>query len=1565
MKKITLSLVFLLTMVMGGYGQVTVGDGTNTAQVLPFNAYYGYTYSQSIYLASEINASGSITSIQWYFTGTGALTNSQNLTIYLGQTTKTSFDSDLDYIAVGEMTSVYTGGIVTDGTAGWKTITFTTPFAYDGISNLVVAVDENMANYDGSADDFRNTNVGSNRSIYVFDDTMNADPANPTVDSSGFPQRGMVQFIPNIIFGGIQQACANPTDITATLATTTQATIGWTAVAGQTDWEVYVVEQSMPAPTSSTVGSPATGTATFIKTGLLSNTGYNAYVRAKCSETLFSGWSGPKNFRTLCDPFGDFSENLDAITAATGVVPNCWTKTIVSANANVNVSVINYTASSAPNALYMTNSADATAGIYLATPALTAIGANTHRMKFKARGGTTGQILSVGTMSDPTNASTYVELQSITLTNAYMDYNVTLNTSSTANHIAFKHGLGGTYRSVYLDDLNWEPIPTTPPGCIQDMNAVPNEGCGNFATLFTWSAVPGADGYKVSIGTSPNGQDLVVDNVDIFSALTYSFVGNPMTDYYFKIVPYNANGSATGCFEDFFQTYGDGCYCVAVPTSIDNAGISNIQVNNTNFPIPAVTYSNITENGAVDITRGVNTVMNVTLATSYSYFTNVWVDFNDNYTFEASELVHQGVESSNINPTIVNTSFVTPVTAALGEHRMRIVTTDNQTVPLNNPCYNGSYGVVVDLLVNVLEAPACLPPSESTASNITASTATLNWVSPATLFNIEVDFAGFTQGTGVVTSGIAANTTTLTNLDPQQDYAYYLQTDCGNGSLSPWTGPFLFRTACASFGDFTEDFTTEVNYVKPECWYSSVNSINGFANINVYSYNDYVQFYNSDDIAASLYLITPALTDLPMATHRVKFKAYGPAGSSMIVGTMSDPSNPSTFVPKQTIPMTTAFANYSVSFLDANTASHVAFKPVFAGTYQYVYLDDVVWETAPTCPDVNVVLFEGATPYTADISWTPGGNETTWEYVVGSSTDTDPTSLTAVPVAGPAPMTTIANLMASTTYKVWVRATCGTNVGTFSDPITFTTACVPVTEFPWTEGFENITPGFNIFPNCWSKENGGFSTANTASSTYNTPRTGSNYLRNDWSAINEYMWTPGFELTAGVSYDFSFYMQGDGFTGWTVDVYQNTVQNSAGATQLGGTTTASGTGTYVIQPYALVSNTVVPATSGTYYFAVKVNQPSGSPWYIAFDDFRMEPTPTCIAPLAPTVSDVTVSTATMNWTATTPAPANGYEYYVTSSTATPNASTVPTGTVGAGITTANLMSLSSSTVYRAYVRSICGTNELSSWSDAAMFTTPCASFSAPFTQDFSTFVPLCWATAAAGTVATGPTGSAAGIWGVAGFLNVGTTGAAKVNLYFTNRIGWLITPEMTTTIGESYTLSFDYGVTTWNGTAESAMGSDDFVKIAMSIDNGVTWTEVESITAADNASNMSQEFTYEFTAAAAQAKFALVASDGTVDDNEDYDFFVDNLALEVNLSNNVYDNNSFTAYPNPVKDMLNVSFTQNISDVTVYNLLGQKVLFMNMNSNKGQVDMSNLATGTYLVKVNTENAVKTIKVIKQ
>jgi hypothetical protein len=51
--------------------------------------------------------------------------------------------------------------------------------------------------------------------------------------------------------------------------------------------------------------------------------------------------------------------------------------------------------------------------------------------------------------------------------------------------------------------------------------------------------------------------------------------------------------------------------------------------------------------------------------------------------------------------------------------------------------------------------------------------------------------------------------------------------------------------------------------------------------------------------------------------------------------------------------------------------------------------------------------------------------------------------------------------------------------------------------------------------------------------------------------------------------------------------------------------------------------------------------------------------------------------------------------------------------------------------------------------------------------------------------------------------------------------------------------------------------------------------------------------------------------------------------------------------------------------LAVFNLLGQQIATKVVNANQSKVDMSNLASGTYLVKVTSDNQVKTIKVIKE
>ncbi|MBD3581899.1 T9SS type A sorting domain-containing protein [Flavobacterium selenitireducens] len=88
-------------------------------------------------------------------------------------------------------------------------------------------------------------------------------------------------------------------------------------------------------------------------------------------------------------------------------------------------------------------------------------------------------------------------------------------------------------------------------------------------------------------------------------------------------------------------------------------------------------------------------------------------------------------------------------------------------------------------------------------------------------------------------------------------------------------------------------------------------------------------------------------------------------------------------------------------------------------------------------------------------------------------------------------------------------------------------------------------------------------------------------------------------------------------------------------------------------------------------------------------------------------------------------------------------------------------------------------------------------------------------------------------------------------------------------------------------------------------------------------------------------------------------------AYDASLSTAGFDNNAFSFHPNPVKDVLKLSYSQVISDVTVYNLLGQQVYTKAINQTDAEVNLSQLSEGAYLVRVTSDNQVKTIKIVKE
>ena len=88
------------------------------------------------------------------------------------------------------------------------------------------------------------------------------------------------------------------------------------------------------------------------------------------------------------------------------------------------------------------------------------------------------------------------------------------------------------------------------------------------------------------------------------------------------------------------------------------------------------------------------------------------------------------------------------------------------------------------------------------------------------------------------------------------------------------------------------------------------------------------------------------------------------------------------------------------------------------------------------------------------------------------------------------------------------------------------------------------------------------------------------------------------------------------------------------------------------------------------------------------------------------------------------------------------------------------------------------------------------------------------------------------------------------------------------------------------------------------------------------------------------------------------------VTVEEVLSTPIITDAKFAHYPNPVNDILNIEFKENITSVTVYNLIGQLVLERNTDTNNVQLNMSTLSAGTYIVRAASGSKTTSFKVVK-
>ena len=92
-------------------------------------------------------------------------------TIYMGHTTLSSFSSSDDFAAPEDMQIVYTGNL--NCSSGWNHFMFNWPFTYNGVDNLVIAVDDNSGGYNTTAHTFAVVPSSDMMSICYYSDSYN------------------------------------------------------------------------------------------------------------------------------------------------------------------------------------------------------------------------------------------------------------------------------------------------------------------------------------------------------------------------------------------------------------------------------------------------------------------------------------------------------------------------------------------------------------------------------------------------------------------------------------------------------------------------------------------------------------------------------------------------------------------------------------------------------------------------------------------------------------------------------------------------------------------------------------------------------------------------------------------------------------------------------------------------------------------------------------------------------------------------------------------------------------------------------------------------------------------------------------------------------------------------------------------------------------------------------------------------------------------------------------------------------------------------------------------------
>ena len=291
-------------------GIVTIGEGSTSrgSGYLPSYPANTYSMSQQIYTKDEIDKKGKITSIAFYNYDTGS---ERNCDFYLTHTSKTSFDSNTDWVTVAESDKVFSG-TVNFVQSQWTVVELDVPFEYDGKQNLLLTVDDNTGKDTGNNYSILSFDASGNQSLYyykMFGTPVDLDPTQ-SIEESGayYSRKNKVQLCFETNPKPFKFAAVEIGDVSAQIQCSLRE--------GAEKWNLrYRKAVAEGEQENEWIQKNDLTTRSLTLEDLDPATKYEAQVQAVYGEGVLSEWTDPITFITACCPVEQQAEILYALNS--------------------------------------------------------------------------------------------------------------------------------------------------------------------------------------------------------------------------------------------------------------------------------------------------------------------------------------------------------------------------------------------------------------------------------------------------------------------------------------------------------------------------------------------------------------------------------------------------------------------------------------------------------------------------------------------------------------------------------------------------------------------------------------------------------------------------------------------------------------------------------------------------------------------------------------------------------------------------------------------------------------------------------------------------------------------------------------------------------------------------------------------------------------------------------------------------------------------------------------------------------------------------------------------------